>query len=105
MSYDLIRQAILEKKIVAAKYNGFVRIMCPHVIGKNKLGKEQALFYQFDGESSSRPIEPDGSPVNWRCIEIAKLTEVSIQDGEWHSAPNHSRPQTCVAFIDVEVEV
>ncbi len=104
-AYQIIRQAIINKKVVVATYDGLERIMCPHVIGTNKQGREQALCYQFAGESRSRPIEPDGSPVNWRCVEIAKLTNVSATDGDWHTAPNHSRPQTCVADIDVEVEI
>jgi hypothetical protein len=79
-------------------------VMCPHVLGLNKQGIQQALCYQFAGESKSRPIMPDGSPDNWRCIEIAKFLDVEIFDGPWHTAPNHSRPQTCVFRIDVEVQ-
>ena len=103
MSYQIVRQAIIEKKQIHATYSGLHREMCPHVIG-TKYGKQQALFYQFGGESSSRPIQPDGSKENWRCIEIAKLSNVRIVDGAWHTAPDHSRPQTCVGEIDVEVE-
>ena len=102
--YQIIRQAIIEKKIIVAMYDGLERIMCPHVIGTNRQGRPQALSYQFDGQSSSRPIQPDGSPVNWRCIDLSKLTSVEAIEGEWHTAPNHSRPQTCVANIDVEVQ-
>jgi hypothetical protein len=104
MSYGLIRQAIIERKNIHALYNGQYREMCPHVIGLNRRDAQQALFYQFGGQSNSRPIQPDGSPENWRCIEIAKLSEVEVIDGAWHTAPNHSRPQTCVSNIDVEVE-
>jgi hypothetical protein len=57
-------------------YDGLVREMCPHVIGLNKRGQPQALFYQFGGQSRSRPIMPDGSKDNWRCVEIAKLSRV-----------------------------
>jgi len=103
-TYELIRQAIIEKKIVHATYSAHHREMCPHVIGLNRRGMQQGLFYQFGGESTSRPIEPDGSPVNWRCFEISKLSNVRIVEGDWHTAPNHSRPQTCVHQIDVEVQ-
>jgi len=102
MSYQLVRQAILERKAIQATYSGLYREMCPHVLG-TKDGKPQGLFYQFGGESSSRPIQPDGSPVNWRCIEIAKLSNVTLHETTWHTAPNHSRPQTCVGMVDVEV--
>jgi hypothetical protein len=101
MSYQLVRQAILEQKSITAMYSGIPREMTPHVIG-TKFGKQQCLCYQYGGQSSSRPIEPDGSAANWRCVEIAKLSNVAIVDGR-HTAPTHSRPQTCVDVVDVEV--
>lgn len=101
-NYDLVREAILQRKIVSATYDGYHRLMCPHVIG-TKNGRRQALFYQFGGESRSG-LDYPGSPKNWRCIPVDVLTDVLLVDGDWHTAPNHSRPQTCVGIIDVEVE-
>ena len=103
MSYDLVRRAIVDKKIIRAVYGGLYREMCPHVLG-TKHGRHQGLFYQFGGQSSSRPIQPDGSKDNWRCVEISKLSSVEMVEGVWHTAPNHSRPQTCVDVVDVEVQ-
>ena len=103
MGYELVLQAILEKKAITAYYHGQYREMCPHVLGY-KNGKRHALFYQFGGQSNSRPIQPDGSPDNWRCIDIDKLTDVALMDiREWHSAPDHSRPQTCVDSVEAVV--
>jgi hypothetical protein len=99
MSYDLVRQAILEKKAVCAYYHGQYREMCPHVLG-TKNGKRHCLFYQFGGQSNSRPIQPDGSKDNWRCIDIDALSGVKIVESAWHTAPDHSRPQTCVDYAD-----
>ncbi|MGC3991461.1 MAG: hypothetical protein QM796_17605 [Chthoniobacteraceae bacterium] len=102
-TYNTIKSAILNKQQVVATYNGHVREMCPHVIG-TKNGREQALFYQFGGTSSSGAIVPN-SPQNWRCIPIEGLTKVSVRSGVWETGTNHSRPQTCVDDIDVEVSV
>lgn len=101
--YEIIRDAILNRKIVTATYRGRVRIMCPHTLG-TKRGRQQALFYQFAGDSSTG-LGPDGDPQNWRCMFLDELANVSSQEaqGQWHTAPNHSRPQTCVDQIDVEV--
>lgn len=101
-AYALIREAIERKWIVTAWYKGHHREMCPHVIG-TKNGNEHALLYQFAGTSSSRPLGPSGSGHNWRCLDIVELSQVSIQPGPWHTAPNHSRPQSCVDVIDLEV--
>lgn len=100
-AYTTIRQAIIDLKPVTATYNGYPREMCPHVLG-TKSGRPQALFYQFGGHSDSG-LDPDGSPTNWRCMFIDELSDVATFDGEWHTAPNHSRRQSCVDEIDVEV--
>ncbi|PHM29075.1 hypothetical protein [Xenorhabdus innexi] len=100
-NYDLIEEAIRNKKQVIAMYKGHLREMCPHVLGK-KNGKEQALFYQFGGHSSSGSIIP-GSQRNWRCIQIDGLSDITLRNGEWHTADNHSQKQTCVDDIDIEV--
>ena len=101
-NFELIRQAIQEKKQVIAEYNGYVREMCPHVVGW-KGDRENALLYQFGGGSSSG-LEPDGSPNNWRCVHIERLSNLQLREGDWHTAPNHSRPQRCVDDIAAEVE-
>jgi hypothetical protein len=100
-AYDVIRQAIIQKQFVTATYRGLVREMAPHMIGR-KNGRAHALFYQFGGQSSSG-LQPDGSPNNWRCVFVDDLSSVVARQGAWHTAPNHSRPQTCVDEIDVEV--
>lgn len=99
-NYELVQRAIIERKQVIAKYQGHRREMCPHVIG-HKRGRPQALFLQFGGTSSSG-LSPLPSE-NWRCIPVEELVDVELRDGEWHTAPNHSRPQTCVDEIAAEV--
>jgi hypothetical protein len=101
-TYDIIRRAILNKEQVIATYNGYRREMCPHAIG-TKNGRQQVLFYQFGGYSSSG-LGPPGSPSNWRCIPISRLSNVETRKGEWYTAPNYSRPQTCVDHVDIDVE-
>ena len=99
--YELVRHAIIEKKIVVATYKRRRREMCPHTLGSTN-GKKQALFYQFAGDSE-RGLGPDGSDENWRCITLINLRDVELVEGEWHTGSGHSQPQTCVKRIDVEV--
>ncbi|SRR5260370_26183900 len=101
-TYQTVRQAIQQKLHVIGTYNGYHRVMCPHAIGRNKRSEEQALFYQFAGDSSTG-LGPEGDPNNWRCIPLGRLQNVTTAAGAWHTAPNHSRPQTCVADVDLEV--
>lgn len=100
--YDILADAIEKQKQIHATYKGLRREMCPHVLGV-KNGKMNCLFYQFGGESSSREIVP-GSTQNWRCVNIEKLEDVIAVEGEWYSANNHSREQTCVDEIHASVE-
>jgi hypothetical protein len=35
--YAMIREAIFNRDIIVASYHGYVREMCPHVIGKKNI--------------------------------------------------------------------
>ena len=102
VSYALIRQAIMEKKVVRAIHHGLYREMCPHVIGATN-GEACALFYQFGGQSISHSIEPGHSMDNWRCINISELSEVTIEEGAWHTASYDSKLQSCIDELDAVV--
>jgi hypothetical protein len=103
--YRMVRQAIIDKDLVVASYQGHVREICPHVIGK-KNGRLRAFLYQFAGGSDSGR-KPDGSSANWRCLFIDELSDVTIQksEGTWHTASNYSAMQSCVDEIDARVEI
>lgn len=99
-TYNLIREAILNKQCVTCTYNGYLRKMTPHVLGKKK-GKQQALFYQYGGQSSSG-LSNDPKE-NWRCIPVDRIENLSINNDSFQTANNHSKTQTCVDDIDVEI--
>lgn len=99
-NYSIVKQAILNKQCVTCSYNGYLRKMTPHVIG-TKNGTEQALFYQYGGDSSSG-LNSDPTK-NWRCIPINKITQLSINSDEFQTANNHSTGQKCVGDIDAEI--
>lgn len=100
-TYEIIKSAIEKKQQVFATYDNKYREMCPHAIG-TKNGVEQALFFQFGGDTSSGKITSD-TKENWRCITLAKLSNITVKDGEWHTFDNHSRPSSCIDKIDVQV--
>jgi len=101
--YQLLRTAILSKRPIRAMYDGRERWFCPHRLGKNREGQFRVLCYQYRGQSRSG-LQPAGSAANWRCIAVEKLSSVVLLEGAWYTAPNHSRPQTCVVELDVDVE-
>jgi hypothetical protein len=99
--YHTIRNAILHRQIVVATYDGHRRWMCPHVLGMTD-HVPHALMYQFAG-GSQHGLGSDGSEHNWRCLVVAQLQDVEIQEGPWHTAPNYSAHQHCVQEVDVEI--
>jgi hypothetical protein len=101
--YGLVWTAVESKWPIGALYHGRRRLLCPHRLGRNQAGQLRVLCYQYGGESESG-LEPVGSPANWRCIALEKLSQVELLDATWRTAPNHSRPQTCVAVADIDAE-
>lgn len=101
--YQLIWTAVANKKPIEAGYQGRPRLFCPHRLGRNREGKLRVLCYQYGGESKSG-LQPTGSPANWRCVALEKLSKVKLVEGAWCTAPNHSRPGSCVADADIDVE-
>lgn len=103
-TYKTIREAILAKQNISAEYKNHVREMTPHTLG-TKGGKEQCLFYQFGGSSSSATVFPKDSPSNWRCIPLDTLKDVSVIGGDVRTCERHTQRQTCVDIVDVEISL
>jgi hypothetical protein len=101
--YGLVRTAVVSRRPIRAVYQGRDRWFCPHRLGRNHDRQIRALCYQYGGDSGSG-LQAAGSPANWRCISLEKLSRVELLEGLWHTASNHSRPQTCVAEVDVDAE-
>jgi hypothetical protein len=101
--YKLVWTAVASKKPIEAIYQGRPRLFCPHRFGRNREGQLRVLCYQHGGESQSG-LHPVGSPANWRCVALEKLSRVKLGEGAWRSAPNHSRPASCVTETDIDAE-
>jgi len=70
---QLIRSAIVGKKLLEYDYDGFHRIVEPHVYGTHD-GQYSILVYQVRGQSSS------GGLPNWRRMLVNKITNMKILD-------------------------
>jgi hypothetical protein len=101
--YKLVWTAVANKRPIEAIYQGRSRGFCPHRLGRNREGKLRVLCYQYGGESQSG-LHPAGSSANWRCVALEKLSRVKLVEGAWRTAPNHSRPASCVAVADIDAE-
>jgi len=97
-TYRLFAKAMKERKNVLCLYDGYLREVCPIILGHTG-GDEKALVFQFAG-GGSKPLPPGGQ---WKCFELAKVEDIRLRDGPWHSGPNHRRPQSCVKVVDLDV--
>jgi hypothetical protein len=98
-THELLAQAIEDREPVVARYDGTVRIFCPHALG-TKQGRPHVLVYQIAGESTSG-LPPEGE---WRCFDVDRLTDLAPWSGAWQTAPNLFNPQSCLDRIDVVVQ-
>ena len=99
-TYELFRQAMLEHKQVTCSYLGKYRELCPVILGHTK-GAEKCLAYQFAGGTTSKL--PAGE--DWRCLDIKKVSNVQLRDGPWREGKRHSKRQSCVDIVDVDVNI
>ena len=101
--YGAVYEAIRDRRPISARYHELPRLFCPHRLGRNSKGQLRVLCYQYGGESETG-LGPPGSSDNWRCIAVEKLTAVEPLDGPWQTAPNHSRPASCIVDPDIDAE-
>ena len=101
--YRMVYAAIKDRRPIWAVYHGLPRLFCPHRLGRNKEGRLRVLCYQYGGESESG-LQPPGSAANWRCVVLEQLSEVELLEGPWQTAPNHSRPSSCIVGADIDAE-
>jgi hypothetical protein len=101
--YARVWTAIAARRPVAAVYHGHRRLLCPHRLGTNERGALRVLCYQYGGDSQSG-LEPTGSPSNWRCLVLEKLSKVELLEDSWRTASNHSRPASCLVNPHIDAE-
>ena len=97
-TYRLIERAMTERKQVLCMYEGFARAVCPIILG-HKQGRERTLAYQFAG-SASRGLPPGGE---WKCLDLAKMSNIELRTGPWHDGHRHSKPQHCIDEVDLDI--
>jgi hypothetical protein len=98
-AFELVKQAILEKKVILAVYHERQRELCPHVLGW-KTNREHALFFQVGGDS----VKGLASTGSWRCLNLDGLTEVESQEGAFVTGPSYyDNPQKCVDKIEAQI--
>jgi hypothetical protein len=99
-TYRAIWQALRRRQPIVFIYAGKSRTACPIVLGYSADGREAVSAYQVAGETSAGRALPA-----WRCFYLADIRQVETGDAEWREGDSHKHPQTCVRFVDVDVNI
>jgi hypothetical protein len=94
--------AAVRRQPVAASYDGLLRLVCPHVLGR-KSGRLRVLCYQFGGNSNSGLAVASDAMGGWRCLAVEKLSQVELRADARHTEPRSPR-QTCIDEIDFDAD-
>jgi hypothetical protein len=97
-TYCLFAQAVADRKQILCTYEDYPRELCPIILGHSN-GQEVALTYQFGGGSRSG-LPPGGE---WKCLRLSRVSDVRLRDGPWHAGSSHTRRQSCVQIVDLDV--
>ena len=65
------------------------------------MAEEKLLAFQFGGESS-KPLPRHGE---WRCLVVANMRDVEERTGPWHAGGSHRKEQSCVADVDLDINI
>jgi hypothetical protein len=97
--YATLAEAIRTRQQVVGRYGGEERVFSPHALG-TKRGRNHVLVYQYAGGSQSG-LPPGGE---WRCLDLAELSQLQLEAGAWRTAANVFNPQSCLDEIEVVVD-
>lgn len=99
-AYTLIFQALHRREQLAFSYQGLPRECCPVILGYAADGREVLFAYQFSGATSSKTKLPQ-----WRCFYVKGIGDLRSRPGYWLEGTSHTQAQTCVHFVDVDVNL
>jgi hypothetical protein len=94
---------VANEQPIEATYQGRLRLFCPHRLGRNREGRLRVLCYPYGGESQSG-LPPDGFACQLALCCARETQQGELVEGVWRTAPNHSRPGSCVAEADMDAE-
>ena len=100
-AYRIIWKAIRARKQIVCSYEHHPREVFAHILGYRASGEEAVLVFQVGGESS-KPLSPAGE---WRCFDLDGIADIQVRERPWRSGSRHRKAQTCIRFVDVDVNV
>jgi len=99
-THTIVRRAILDRRSLSARYDGAVLHFSPHALGRHPDRSLRVVAFQYAGHGPARPPgDPDRG--RWRCLSVARLTQVVPNRDGWHSGHDRRRPVSCITDVVV----
>jgi hypothetical protein len=97
-THALFLAAMRERQQIVCMYQGFIREICPVMLGRTGL-EEKALVFQFGGLTSKGPItKPD-----WKCFRLSEVHDATLRPGRWHAGTEHTAASHCMKMVEYDV--
>jgi hypothetical protein len=93
-AWNVLHQAINQRRAVTATYHDRLRVICPHALGW-KNGRAKALVYQTAIIGPPPPHDPRG----WRSLFVDEIQNPNITDDQWQTANNYTAHTTGIDTI------
>lgn len=102
-AWAVLEQALVQRRVVAARYHGHQRLLCPHALGW-KNGRAKVLAYQAAGTTSHGGLPADPAQ-RWRSMFIDEIDQPALTDGEWQTADNYTPASNGIDELEIDVNV
>jgi len=94
---ELLRQALLERRVLQFKYHGYSRRVEPHALGRVSGDRPALLGWQVSGGSASEP------PPGWRTFVLADIKSLKLIRPIFVPRPDYRPETTKLKPIEAEV--
>jgi hypothetical protein len=100
-AWEVLAQALRERRPVRARYHGADRLLCPHVLGwKNRRAK--LLAYQVAGGTSDGPL-PSEAQQRWRSMFVDEIENAVCTEEPWATADNYSPDTNAIDQVEFAI--
>lgn len=98
-TWDLLAQALSERRTVKASYHGTDRLLCPHALGW-KNGRPKLLAYQIAGSTTHGAL-PAEAQRRWRSMFVDEIEAAIFADEPWGTADNYSLSTNAIDQVEL----
>ncbi len=96
----MLRQALVEKRVVTFSYQGHARTVEPHALGKGNGDNRVLLAWQTAGGSQTEP------PPGWRVFQLTEIKELKRTEVVFEKArPDYQSRRGGRGLKSIEAEV